>query len=232
MKLGIMQPYFLPYIGYFQLINYVDQFVIYDTIKYTKKGWINRNRYLLGCKETIFTIPLKSGSSSLFINERFICETFDRNAFLRRVSEGYRRAPFFEEVYPLVEDIVNTEERNLFEYIYKSITKIVNFLSINTIIYKSSDIESSKNLMSAERVLGICKDLKADEYINPIGGVDLYSKQEFLSQGISISFLKSVVDDYEQFGCEYHPNLSVIDILMHLGKSRVKNIISNDFRLV
>lgn len=145
--------------------------------------------------------------------------------------EGYKRAPFFMEVYPLVEEIVNNKERNLFEYLYNSITKIVDFLSIDTIIDKSSDIETSKNLMSADRVLGICKDLKADIYINPIGGVDLYSKEEFLSQGVSISFLESAVGDYEQFGCEHHPNLSVIDILMHLGKSRVKNIINDDFRV-
>ena len=57
--LGIMQPYFLPYIGYWQLLSAVDQFVVYDNIKYTKKGWINRNRFLRDGTDAVFTIPLK-----------------------------------------------------------------------------------------------------------------------------------------------------------------------------
>ena len=95
MKLAIMQPYFLPYIGYFQLIAAVDQFIVYDNIKYTKKGWINRNRLLQNGTDTVFSIPLSKDSDALDIRERQIAADFRRDKLLKQIAEAYRKAPYF-----------------------------------------------------------------------------------------------------------------------------------------
>jgi hypothetical protein len=108
MKIGIMQPYFFPYIGYFQLINYVDEFVIYDNIKYTKKGWINRNRILVNGKDVYISLPLKKDKDSLNVDERFLSDIWimERKKMLNRIKESYKKAPNFHQVFPIIEECV------------------------------------------------------------------------------------------------------------------------------
>src|SRR5438876_6542512 len=121
MTFGIMQPYFLPYIGYWQLLAAVDRFVLYDNIKYTKKGWINRNRLLRNGAEAFFTIPLKKGSDFLDIADRALADDFDPDTILNPLRAAYRKAPFFSQTFPLIETIVTAAPRNLFDYLHNSI---------------------------------------------------------------------------------------------------------------
>ena len=79
MKLAIMQPYFFPYIGYFQLIKSVDEFVIYDNIQYTKKGWINRNRILVNGTDYLISLPLKKDSDYLNVVDRQLAESWEKD---------------------------------------------------------------------------------------------------------------------------------------------------------
>src|SRR5882762_1494729 len=103
MRLAVMQAYFFPYIGYFQLIAAVDLFIVYDNIKYTKKGWINRNRMLQNGKDAMFSLPLKSDSDYRHVRERQVAADFNRDKFLNRIRGAYRRAPHFSETVALVE---------------------------------------------------------------------------------------------------------------------------------
>ena len=135
MKLAIMQPYFFPYIGYWQLLNAVDTFVIYDNIKYTKKGWINRNNYLLNGKLKTFSIPLKKDSDYLNIDDRYLFEGFDKNKLLNQIKGAYGKAPYFNSVFSLIKSIINYKERNLFSYIKNSIEAVYDYLNLNTNIY-------------------------------------------------------------------------------------------------
>src|SRR4030042_5533275 len=98
MKIAIMQPYFLPYIGYFQLMNAVDEFVIYDNIEFSKKGWINRNRILVNGKDSYITIPLKKDSDYLDVRDRYLAETWssEKIKMLKRIIGSYRKAPRFD----------------------------------------------------------------------------------------------------------------------------------------
>ena len=118
MKLGIMQPYFFAYMGYYQLINTVDEFIIYDNIKYTKKGWINRNRILLNGKIDYISLPLKKDSNTLDIVERSLadCWTNDRKKMINKIRAAYSKAPMFSDVMPLINDCIDTEENNLFNF--------------------------------------------------------------------------------------------------------------------
>ena len=224
MKLAIMQPYFFPYIGYFQLINAVDEFVVYDNIKYTKKGWINRNRILVNGKDSYITISLKKASDSLDIRERFLADTWivDRKKVLNRIQESYRKAPYFKMVYPLVEDCILFEEKNLFSFIYNSLININKYLEIPTNLVVSSTLSIDHKLKAAEKVLAICKNRKADIYINPIGGIELYKKDVFKNQGIDLHFIKTYDFVYSQFENKFVPLLSIIDVMMFNSKKEIK----------
>lgn len=226
MKLAIMQPYFLPYIGYWQLINAVDKFVIYDNIQYTKKGWINRNRLLQNGSDILFTIPLQKDSDYLNVIERYIAADFNKAKFLNRIRGAYSKAPNFKTVFQLIELIINYEESNLFKYIKNSILEICGYLELKTDIIDSSSIKINHELKGQDKVIAICEKLGATTYINPEGGVQLYGKSEFLSNSIDLQFLKSENRKYMQFDNEFIPFLSIIDVLMFNDKDSVKEFLS------
>jgi hypothetical protein len=225
MKIGIMQPYFLPYIGYWQLIAAVDVFVIYDNIKYTKKGWINRNRFLMNGAEAVFSLPLRKDSDFLDVNQRYLADSYDREDLLNRFREAYRKAPEFSSVMPLLEKIIRNPVANLFEYIIRSIREVCEFLEIKTPLVVSSTIACDHSLKSAERVQAICKALGADTYVNPVGGLELYSKEDFASHGIDLKFLKALLFEYEQSGNAFVPWLSILDVFMFNSTETVREMI-------
>ena len=214
MRLGIMQPYFLPYIGYFQLIASVDQFIVYDNIKYTKKGWINRNRFLQNGKDAMFSLSLKKDSDSLDVCERELVNDFDRDKLLNQIKSAYRRAPYFAQTFPLVEQIVRYPESDLFLFLHNSIVQVCAHLGINTKIIVSSEVDIDHQLRAQDKVLALCEALDATAYVNAIGGVELYSKKTFQEKGIELQFIRSKPFDYVQFDDAFVPWLSIIDVLM------------------
>lgn len=216
MIVAIMQPYFLPYIGYFQLINAVDKFVVYDNIEFTKKGWINRNRILVNGKEEFMSLPISKASDFLHVNQRYLSSNFEseKNKILRKIKEFYRKAPNYEIIYTLTEEIFNYENDNLFEFIFNSIKKICRYLGISTELITSSSIDINHNLKSEEKVISICNSLNATKYINSIGGQNLYAKKNFYDAEIELIFIKSQPITYQQFDYEFLPWLSILDVLM------------------
>jgi len=225
MKLGIMQPYFLPYIGYWQLLNAVDKYIVYDNIEYSK-GWINRNRFLQNGKAAFFTIPLAKGSDYLDIRDRKVSQTFDKPKMLRRFTNAYCKAPNYKKVFPLLEKIINYQTDNLFVFVFKSIIEICEYLGIDhSKIIISSTIPIDHTLKSEEKVLAFTKALNASEYLNAIGGVDLYNKTRFLDQRIQLSFLETIPIQYKQFNHKFVPSLSIIDVMMFNSVERIREML-------
>lgn len=218
--IAIMQPYFFPYIGYWQLMNAVDQFIVYDNVQFTKKGWINRNRFLRNGKPAVFSIPVKKGASHLNVNERYLSDGFQNESckILRKIEAAYKKAPNFDEGFSLFEECLHFSEQNLFDFTYNSILKVKEYLGIATEIVVSSKIDCDHSLRSKERVKEICKAVCATNYVNPIGGVDIYSKDDFRSMGINLAFHKSLQIEYPQFSSEFVPWLSVLDVIMFNGR--------------
>jgi len=232
MRLGIMQPYFFPYIGYFQLINAVDLFVLYDNIKYTKKGWINRNRMLLNGTDVMFSLPLKKDSDFLDVIERELAADFNRDKLLNQFKGAYARAPYFAQTFPLIEQIVLYEERNLFRYIYHTIVRVCEHLGLKTEIRVSSDIAIDHELKGQDKVISLCETLGADTYINTVGGMVLYSKEAFGARGIELKFIKSKPFEYAQSGNEFVPWLSIVDVLMFNSPEQVGVSVKERYELV
>lgn len=219
--LGIMQPYFLPYIGYWQLLAAVDRFVVYDNIKYTKKGWINRNRFLRNGTGRFFTVPLKKGSDFLNIADRALADDFNPDTILKPLREAYRKAPFFCEAFPIIETIVAAPPRNLFDYVYNSVQVMMAYLDIRTPLIVSSTIPIDHHLKADRKVLAIGGAVGATKYINSIGGRDLYSVAAFAEHGIELKFLQPRPVLYRQLGEPFVPSLSVVDVMMFNSQEAV-----------
>ncbi len=224
-SLGIMQAYFMPYIGYFQLINAVDEFVIYDNIQYTKKGWINRNRILQGEREQYITLPLKKASDFLNIGERFLSEAFDRNKLVRQIRTAYHKAPYYAEVSEWLQSIICFEENNLFTYIYHSVKEVCRYLDITTPILISSQLSYDEALRGQDKVIAICRERQCDRYINAIGGMKLYQTAAFQKEKMELLFLKSWLREYPQYKNEFIPALSIIDVMMFNSRERIKQML-------
>lgn len=229
MKLAIMQPYFFPYLGYFQLMNAVDRFIIYDDVNYIKQGWINRNYILVNGKKHLITLQLQNASSFKLINQ--INVGGNRRKLIKTIFQAYTRAPYFKEVFPVIETSITCSDDNLAAYVTNSVQKIADFLDIRTNLTLSSRIEKSTDLKGQAKVLAMCKSLNANEYINAVGGQDLYSKSEFNKYAITLNFIKTKDIVYEQFNNAFIPNLSIIDVLMFNSQDEIKKMM-NEYELI
>jgi len=234
MKIAIMQPYFMPYIGYFQLINSVDQFVIYDNIQFTKKGWINRNRILANGKETYISLPLKKDSDFLDVKDRVLAGTWqkERKKMLNIIAVSYKKAPFFNEVFPILEKIINFDDHNLFNFLLNSLREVLGFLKISTPVVVSSSLKTNNELKSQDKVIDICEQLAAKVYLNSIGGVELYNRLQFKQCNIELEFLKTSSFQYSQFKNEFLPWLSIIDVLMFNPVEEIKNFLDTGYEFI
>lgn len=226
MKLGIMQPYFIPYIGYWQLLNAVDQYVIYDDVNFIKGGWINRNQILVNKAPQYFNIPMLGASPNKLIKEvRVNQDERIINKNLRIVQAAYAKAPYFHAVYPMIEEMLRCGKESLSAYIAVSIRIICDYLGITTKLLISSKIPKNNQLTGQDKVLEICKILKASDYYNAIGGRELYSFEVFRGNGLALHFLKRNEIRYAQFGETFYPDLSIVDVMMFNSKEQIQEML-------
>lgn len=225
-KVAIMQPYLFPYIGYWQLINATDEFVVYDDVNFIKGGWINRNNILLNGKSFLFTLPLENSSSYKLIKEIDVTSNLKlKEKICKTISATYSKAPYFSEVFSLIENVL-MKDGKVSELVYDSIIQINNYLGISTKILLSSELNQNRELKSDKRVINIVKNLNGQIYINAIGGQELYSKDEFKKNNIDLYFIKTNKIEYKQFKNEFVPNLSIIDVLMFNSPEDVRELLT------
>jgi hypothetical protein len=222
-----MQPYYFPYLGYWQLFNYVDVFVFYDDVQFMKGGWVNRNKILINGKVDYITIPLKKASHKTNINEREFVSGFNFAQHKSLILLAYKDSPQIAQINLLIESIANKNSPNLSDFLYDTIVAVADLINSQTKIIKSSDLLIDQNLRGQERVLEICKKLNANEYINLIGGKELYNKISFNEEGIELRFLQKKSIVYPQ--CNNYPfvdNLSILDLLAYNSIVNVKNLLN------
>lgn len=209
------------------MMNAVDRFVVYDDVNYIKNGWINRNNILLNRNKHLITLPLIEASPFKLINE---IEAADNGAqkdkLLKTIYHAYSKAPFFGEVYPIIEKTVNYQNRNIAKITTFSFFEISNYLDLKTEILVSSKLKKDCSLKGEAKVIDIVKNLGGNIYINAIGGMELYNKEHFKKEGIDLFFIKMNEIRYKQFENEFVPNLSIIDVLMFNSKEEVKNMLN------
>jgi hypothetical protein len=225
MKIAIMQPYFFPYIGYWQLINAVDTFVIFDDVNFIKKGYINRNVILGVAQPQKFTLELIGLSQNKLINEIIVGKNSQK--LKKSIEISYKKAPFFNSIFPILENILNQDEKNLAKFLGYSIEIISQCLGIDTKIIYSSEIKKDNDLKSQDKIIDICRKKNALVYINSSGGKNLYKPEIFDKYGIDLKFMEPVTTEYKQFKNEFVPYLSIIDILMFNNFNEIRNMLIN-----
>jgi hypothetical protein len=220
MKVAIMQPYFFPYIGYFQLLNAVDRWIAFDEIQFIDKGWINRNRILHPnpAKEWQFiTLPLaKRGQFDKICDISIKSEIDWRANILGKLTSYKNQAPYYTQTIDFVRYCFDTDEKNLACLVIEILKKTVGYLGIKTPI----DVQSEMNLNLGEVqhagqwALRISEAIGAKEYINPHGGQEIFKPEEFDDAKIKLSFLKAGLTPYQQKREKFVHGLSIVDFLM------------------
>lgn len=226
MKLAVMQPYFFPYLGYFQLLHAVDRFVVYDDVNFIKQGWINRNFILMDCQPLRVTVPVSGASSFKTIAETALSpNSIWQGKILKTLSQAYAKAPFFETVFPVVESVVHERCSSIAGLALGSVQAIANYVGIKTEIWPSATQYCNRNLQGEARVLDICQREGADAYYNLPGGQALYNPRAFASAGIELRFIQPTEPRYRQFTCAFVPHLSILDVLMFNDQETVNRFL-------
>ncbi|MCM1236127.1 MAG: WbqC family protein [Ruminococcus flavefaciens] len=225
MVMGGNQPYFMPYIEYWQLINAVDVFIISDNYNFIEGGWISRNRILENGKPRFYNIEIQHLSSERKINELYISDKFDKEKKLFQLRCVYKKAPYFQDGYDLMQQIFDYDERNLAYFLENSIKTVCGYLDITTKFVRASSIPGNCDLKKEYKIFDQCRYVGADTYINAIGGQSLYSYGQFKEQGIKLGFIKSHDISYKQLWYEFVPNLSIIDVIMFNSKEEIQKML-------
>ena len=224
-----MQPYFFPYIGYYQLVHAVDMFVFYDDVNYIKRGWINRNRIIINGQPAYLTVSLQRASQNRRIRDIGLLD--NRPQLLRSIELAYRKAPFFAETMGMIEEVLTRPVQHIGELAMHSVTAVMDYLGLSCYYaISSSEFAHTKPLDRADRLIAITKECGAAHYVNLIGGCELYDQAYFRKQGVTLEFLEPVIKEYDQFGGEFQPALSIVDLLMFNAPAVVLGML-NEYKI-
>jgi hypothetical protein len=228
MRLGVMQPYFFPYLGYFQLIAAVDRFVFLDDVNFIKQGWINRNRILINGQPSYITVPLRHASPNRNINEIEVDpDERWRKKLLKSVEQSYRKAPNYDEGFSLFHSVMTSSCSNIAELAKTSVRAICDAIGMNVEWVSSSTKYENRSLKGQERIIDICRQEHANVYVNASGGRGLYTSADFSGYQIQLQFCDPVLSEYPQPGVAFVPGLSILDVLMHNSTAVTKKLASH-----
>lgn len=228
MRIAIMQPYLFPYVGYYQLVSAVDKFIFLDDVNFIKRGWINRNRITVNGSEFVFSVPCIKVSQN-----RLICQTaIDASSrfsekFCDTLRMNYKSAPFFEPTTRLIQEILGSGHRWIHELAEDSVSKVASYIGIDVHFDQSIGRYKNEELKGAQRLIDICRQEGATEYINAPGGSVLYDKATFADAGIALHFIQPRLFEYERGGEDFLAGLSIIDVLMYNDPATVRGKLTN-----
>jgi GNAT superfamily N-acetyltransferase len=227
-KIGVMKPYLFPYPGYFGLISSCDKILFYDDVNFIKKGWIHRQKILVHGESYMFTIPVKKISQNKFINEiELLKDEKSILKILKTIETSYKKAPYFNDVYPIIKKVLLSNYSMLDDLVIFSITQVCEYLNIPINWERSSTAEGTTcGLERSTRLMQITKNQGFSNYIN-VGPSLLYTKEQFKDGGVNLFFNKYNVKEYKQFNDQFISHLSSIDFLMFNSKEECKKLILN-----
>lgn len=231
MKIAIMQPYFFPYLGYFNLMAACDVFISLDNVQYISRGWVNRNRILQSNGVYTFTVPLTAASRDLWINQRTIAPEFEefKHKFIKQLYSGYRKAPFYPNILAIIEEILNNTGDNIARLCESTLMAVMNYLGLTKKIYIASQLmnqEDAWQLCGKHKLIKLLQLLHGTHYLNPVGGMSLYQKDDFSKYGIKLLFVKPLLPSYRQGNRKkFYNRLSIIDVLMFNSRQDISNLL-------
>lgn len=226
MRVAVMQPYIFPYLGYFQLLDAVDRFVVLDDATFIRRGWINRNRILLDGEPHLFTVPLDRASPNRRICDIGLADEPWRAKLRKKLAAAYASAPHRDETLALLERVIDEPAESIGDLARRSLQEIASQLRLETEFVPTARVYANDHLKAQERILDICRQAAARVYVNPPGGRDLYHDDDFASSGVELRFLEPELSEYDQRVSSFQPGLSVLDALMWNGAEGTRALLS------
>ena len=235
MRLGIMQPYFFPYIGYISLIKHTDEFILFDTPQFIRHGWIERNRILKPKGGWMYiSVPLikhhqRTNIAEIQINN----DTAWKEKIIAQLNH-YKKAPYYKQIIGLLGDVFCIDYKYITSLNKKSLESICEYLGVNANISVFSEMNLEVDEVNApdEWALNICKAIPgADEYWNPPGGMEFFDVSKYEKAGIDIRFQKMNLHEYRQGKSEFEKGLSIIDVMMYNSPEKIHEML-DDFELI
>ena len=232
-----MQPYFFPYLGYFALIKYTDKWIVFDTVQYIERGWINRNRIINPTKpeDMYINIPLENHHRDILIKDVLISNNENyKEKILSQLWTAYKkRANYFNNVYKLVEDVLSLNTRSITELNVYALKKVNDYLNIpfDYEVFSKMNLAIDEVHDSGDWALNISKALNASEYVKPPGGIVLFDKEKFDQNDIALKFLRINLKPYNQKKVKFIEGLSIIDVMMFNSVNSINEML-NDYELI
>ncbi len=236
MKLGIMQPYFFPYIGYLTLINYVDKFILFDTPQYITHGWINRNRILNQNGEVRYiTVPVRKSARDAKIKDIKIDDSKKwKEAILGSMTAYKRKAPYYAKTIELLKSVFESARNDIVELDFLALKAVCEYLDIKTPIeiYSKMGVVLDEDVTAPDEwALFITKKLGYSEYINPPGGKSFFHKEKYIKEHIELKFIENMLPSYVQRIGHFEKGLSILDIMMFCDKPAIVDML-NDYKII
>jgi hypothetical protein len=224
-----MQPYFFPYLGYYQLVSSCDKFIFFDDVNFIKKGWINRNNISFNGRPFLFTVPLVKASQNKKINETYL--SIDEkwiNDFMKKIEQAYKKAPYFSNISSLLMSVLNKKNAltTIADLAISSIESTFKYLEVDVNFERSSKIAYDRNGNGQDKIISICHKEGALKYINASNGRELYQPELFKKNGVKLFFID--MDNkvtYSQGKNDFVPHLSMLDVLMYNSKEDVTELL-------
>ncbi|WP_209389455.1 WbqC family protein [Chryseobacterium sp. RR2-3-20] len=241
MKVAIMQPYFMPYIGYISLIKHVDLFILFDPVQFITHGWIERNRILKQNEGWLYIqVPLiKNNSRHTKIKNCLIDNTKDWKSKIKSQLQPYKKiAPHYYKVMALIDSIFSRTYEDIVTLNKISLEEICKYLGFpkELPVFSDMGLNIEEPQAADEWALNICKTISKNttnkiHYINPIGGLDFFDRSKYASQDIELSFQKIQITPYNQKREPYELGLSILDVLMFNTPDEI-NVMLDQFELI
>jgi len=232
MKLGIMQPYFLPYIGYISLVKHTDMFVLLDEVQFIRHGWIERNRILKPAEGWQYIqVPLKKRHQSDLIKNIKINNDIDwERKILAQIEHYKKKAPYYRRAVDLLENIFSKKYTSIVALNHEALHSVCDYLSIkkDIRIYSEMNLSIGPLVEPDDWALNISKALNADEYRNLPGGKSIFNREKFDKANITLNFHQIAMDEYPQkANTTFEPNLSILDVIMYNSPEKINQMLDN-----
>ena len=216
-KIAILQSNYIPWKGYFDLINMVDEFIFYDEVQYTKNDWRNRNKIKTPQDIQWLTIPVRQEILDQKIKDTKISDKKWNIKHWRTISQNYSKAKYFKDYKDIFEELYLTcDEVYLSQINYKFITTINEILGIKTKLRWSSEFELVDG--QTEKLLGICKDCNADIYLSGPAAKDYFDEELAKQENIKVEWMDySGYKEYEQLNPPFEHGVTILDLIFNQG---------------
>lgn len=227
--IAIMQPYFFPYLGYFDLINCSDRWIVFDTVQYIRHGWMNRNRIHHPKEGDLYIIvPVRKHPRGSIIKDIVISEDPRwKSKILGQLNHYKKNAPYFRETYSFVEDCLSINEKSLSRLNSSILEKTCSRLGIDFEYEYFSEMALDLGSVGSpgDWALRISEALGVKEYVNPPGGVDIFDPEKFKAAGIKLTIRNIPPFEYSARGYQFIPKLSIISVMMFNSPGRIKTFL-------